>query len=170
MYFFDPEDFKCIIPDWEDYGNALRQLSSNYVKCINENYEAKIGKYLNTPCGNKIVKLYDDFVNIYYVDYMLKTNNLINSLIANTFVESLYIEYLESYNQLVFIGDEINLLLNGNSCDLISFKNDVGVDLTTITGINHKLSLCKGVYIKQTDAGSEFIGDIKHWDYFYNRS
>ena len=163
MYLFDKEDFNCgeIPSDWEDYATTFIEIYDAYLKCIN--------KYIrDNPLPNKVLKQVNELnakLNIQTLSVKKALSNLINMLSASIcFDESIYIEYKVEFEKFNSIAKEINIILKSNG-ELTMVKADVSVENTTIypieTGVSPKTTKCVGVYMKQMNNGSEFIGRVE---------
>jgi hypothetical protein len=164
--------FNCgVIPnDWEDYKAVYKAERDRFLKCFNELYAQKQFEYLggsnvlptNDPCLNKtneIYMLFEDLLN----ETETKMNLLIAALAAatpnqpETFDVSIYYSYIDTYDNMIETSKNLILMLN-TRCGAMGIENNVGVDTQTLgTKIVHQ---CSGVYMKQMDNGSEFIGKI----------
>lgn len=166
MYFFDKEDFNCneIPNDWEDYATTFRSLMDVYTKSFASWYASNQNPNISSECHDKIAELFDSWKNTFIVGTRTKFALFIAELVATPtddtcgFDSTTYYNYLDAYNKMIKVSDEITLLTN-SGCKLENFNRNVGVDISTITG-DKKVSQCHGVYIKQIDNGSEFIGKI----------
>jgi hypothetical protein len=188
MYFFDLEDyattyrigtteingFDCnsIPKDWEDYLSQYRSESGRFIKCFYELYKQKQFEYLggnneglapNTdPCWDNIQLKYILFETLFN-EMLIKMNVLITALAAatpyqpETFDISLYYSYIDTYNRMMDESKKLILMLN-TRCTIMGVENNVGVDTQTLG--TKTINKCTGVYMKQMDNGSEFIGKI----------
>jgi hypothetical protein len=188
MYFFDLEDyattyrigttefngFDCnsIPKDWEDFTGVYRTERDRFVSCFNELYRQKQSEYLggdnegelptNDACLNKTNEIYMLFEAL-LGETETKMNLLIAALAAatpyqpETFDISLYYSYIDTYNRMIETSKNLILMLN-TRCGVIGVENNVGVDTQTLG--NKTINKCTGVYMKQMDNGSEFIGKI----------
>lgn len=167
MYFFTPEDFDCnTIPTtekWAEYCNLLRTLTSNYETCFKNWYNSQNKDLLGDSCKSQITSLYNSWLyllstNKSNLNYLITEIESISPLSTCDFDKRLYTNYMISYSNMIDKSDEISLMFS-TGCKLVAFNRHVGVDTKDITGDN-KLQRCSGVYIKQIDIGSEFIGSI----------
>jgi hypothetical protein len=168
--------FNCsIVPnDWEDYLEQYMAEKDRFAKCFNELLLEKKFEYLggnnqnevplpNTdPCWDKTIEMYTLFESLFN-ETTIKMNLLIAALAAatpnqpETFDVSTYYTYIETYNKMIETSKKLMLMFN-TRCAVMGIENNVGVDTQTLgTKIVHK---CTGVYMKQMDNGSEFIGNI----------
>jgi hypothetical protein len=168
--------FNCsIVPnDWEDYLEQYRAEKDRFAKCFNELLLEKTFEYLggdneselpvpiNDPCWDEIQSM----ITLFY-SLLGQTTNKMNILIAalaaatpnqpETFDVNVYYDYIETYNEMMDTSKMIIIMLN-TRCSVMGVENNVGVDTQTLgTKIVHQ---CTGVYMKQMDNGSEFIGNI----------
>jgi len=168
--------FNCsIVPnDWEDYLEQYRAEKDRFAKCFNELLLEKTFEYLggdngielpvpiNDPCWDEIQSMITLFYSLFG-----QTTNKMDILIAalaaatpnqpETFDVNVYYDYIETYNEMMDTSKMIIIMFN-TRCSVMGVENNVGVDTKTLgTKIVHK---CTGVYMKQMDNGSEFIGNI----------
>ena len=167
MYLFDKEDFKCdeIPNDWEDYGNTIRAVFDSRLKCLSNLIDTtEMTDSFRNELTAKLQELYDFYVD----DFKVKLSLLIDELVANPagstcFNKSLFTNYIASYNIANNLVLEINGLLTFGD-DAVGHELNVGVDTTIIyptSGSSYnKVVKCVGVYMKQMDFGSEFIGSV----------
>lgn len=168
MYLFDREDFNCdVIPnDWEDYATTIRALFDANLKCLNNLIKSKQSE-VSTETYNKLLLLFQDYLTAVN-DTKASLNTLVQELSANPsgstcFDKTLYINYLSSYSIVQDLLQEINLLIITNG-DIIGYDLNVSSDTTLIYPVSGssstKVLTCTGVYMKQMDFGSEFIGSV----------
>lgn len=168
--------FNCsIVPnDWEDYLEQYKAEKDRFAKCFNELLLEKTFEYLggdngselpvpiNDPCWDEIQSMITLFYSLFG-----QTTNKMDILIAalaaatpnqpETFDVNVYYDYIETYNEMMDTSKMIIIMLN-TRCSVMGVENNVGVDTQTLgTKIVHQ---CTGVYMKQMDNGSEFIGNI----------
>ena len=168
MYFFDKEYFNCnaMPSDWEDYATTIRELINAYAKGFAMWYESNNNSSLD--CEDKIVSLFDTWKNTLLDNTRTTLASLIAELTATStdtcnFDSTKHTNYLNAYNKMVNTSNEITLLIT-SECMLIGVENNVGVDSINILPTNgvtkNKISTCNGVYMKQMNNGSEFIGKV----------
>ncbi len=166
MYLFDREDFNCdVIPnDWEDYAGSLRYLFNGNLKCLNKLIDSKKSELSNNT-WNQLQILFEEYKNA-VTETKLNLSILIQALVANPsgstcFDKTVFTNYLASYSIVKKLSQELNLLIATNG-DYIGYDLNVGVGNSTIfpTSGSSKVTTCSGVYIKQMDFGSEFIGTV----------
>ena len=164
--------FNCsVVPnDWEEFLQVYRAERDRFIGCFNELYYQKQFEYLggvditpiNDPCWNNLVSMKDLFDSLF-----IETENNMNLLIAalnaaipnqpETFDISTYYAYIETYNEMIETSKNLMVMFN-TRCSVMGIENNVGVDTQTLgTKIVHQ---CSGVYMKQMDNGSEFVGKI----------
>lgn len=182
MYFFTIENgpnsfngFNCnIVPNnWDDYYKVFNKDFLRYNKCMDNSYNSKLREYLDTrrltsvtkfndSCYNNIIKTF----NAFKIQIDLTKKSMIDLLTAlknatpnqpSTFDSNAYYYYINTYNTMSDTGKRLDLMLT-TGCGVIGIENKVGVD-TSIIG-SDKTQKCTGVYIKQMNNGSEFIGTI----------
>jgi hypothetical protein len=168
MYLFNLDDFKCdqLPTDWEDYQSSIRYLFNENLKCLGKLIESKQGEY-TTEFYNKVWALfleYKDAVDeCQAVLYILIQELYANPSGSNCFDKTLYTNYLASYAIVQNLLQELNLLITTGG-DFIGYDLNVGSDTTVIYPVSGssstKVSTCTGVYMKQMDFGSEFIGTV----------
>ena len=168
MYLFDPEDFKCdVIPsDWEDYATTIRELFNQNIKCLDNLIKSKQGGY-TTEFYDKLWSLFQDYITA--VDdckaelYILTQELNANPSGSNCFDKTLYTNYIASFNVVQNLLQEINMLITTGG-EAIGYDLNVGSDTTVIYPVSGssstKVSTCTGIYMKQMDFGSEFIGTV----------
>ncbi len=166
MYLFDKEEFNCneIPSDWEDYAGTYRALYDAYLKCVAEyirNNSLTLPASVVSELNSLLLEL-NEAKNEARANLLILIDTLINSPL-NCFDKTTYTTYIESYNVFKSISQQINILL-ATGGDTIALQPDISVELTTIYPtdgvINPKTSRCVGVYMKQMDNGSEFIGKV----------
>ena len=168
MYLFDLDDFKCdqLPNDWEDYAITIRALFDVNLKCIFGLVESKSGEFSQEVMDklNQMLQDYKDAVD----EAKANLNTLIEELYANPsgsncFDKTLYTNYIASYNIVKDLLQEINLWVTTGG-DVIGYDLNVGVDTKivypTSGSTSTKVVKCNGVYMKQMDFGSEFIGSV----------
>ena len=168
MYLFDLEDFKCdqLPDDWEDYASTIRALFDYNLKCI--------GNLIKTKSEEYTKEFYDKLWTLFLeykaavdeakaVLYILIQELYANPEGSNCFDKTLYTNYMASYAIVEDLLQEINLLLTTGG-DVIGYDFNVGVDTTIVYPVSGssstKVTKCTGVYMKQMDFGSEFIGSV----------
>jgi hypothetical protein len=180
MYLFELEDFNCttVPSDWEDYGTSIRALYQAYIRCISNYIRSNSGSLpesIVTELNDLLVEL-----TTAYDEVLTNLNTLIDELNVaplDCFDRTFYTRYINSYNEFKSISQNIDILLTSGG-DYIGVEPNISVESTTIYPtdgvINPKTSKCVGVYIKQMNNGSEFIGKVidsnESFDYFYVRS
>jgi len=167
MYLFDLDDFKCdqIPNDWEDYGVAYRNLFNQNLKCVNNLIESKSGEFPKKVM-DKLYSLFQEYKDA-IDEARANLNILINTLYeeypsgSNCFDKTLYTNYIASFNVVKELLLEINLMITTGG-DVIGYDLNVGVDTSVVypTTGSTKTTKCTGVYMKQMDFGSEFIGRV----------
>jgi hypothetical protein len=180
MYLFDLEDYNCneVPTDWETYANGIRATIDLYRKCIKRLINDNRGT-LPADVLKQVNSLYTD-LTIAAMELGEKLSDMMDVLTVaplNCFDKTLYTTYMTSYASFKAIGGKIDILISTGG-DYIGIQPDIEVSSTTIyptDGITKpKITKCFGVYMKQMDNGSEFIGKVtetkKSWDYYYNRS
>ena len=162
MYFFDPLDFNCdSIPDWIDYATAIRAAKDAYGHCFYEWYTEQLQPFIGTAFGDKLSSLFSDFIKLFN-DFGSVSVQMTTALELGTFVPKMYDDYKKAYNNMIGGSDIIVLTLkDGMPSNML--ENNVDVDLTTITGTDHKTTKTSGVYMKQMNMGSEFIGRVTNY-------
>lgn len=166
--------FNCgVVPNnWEDFTSVYRTERDRFVSCFNELYRQKQSEYLggdnegelptNDPCLNKTNEIYILFEAL-LGETETKMNLLIAALAAatpyqpETFDISLYYSYIDTYDRMMDESKKLILMLN-TRCTIMGVENNVGVDTQTLG--TKTINKCTGVYMKQMDNGSEFIGKI----------
>lgn len=169
MYLFDLDDFKCdqIPNDWEDYGVAYRNLFNQNLKCVNTLIDSKSGEFPKEVM-DKLYELFEEYKDA-IDEARANLNILINTLYeeypsgSNCFDKTLYTNYITSFNIVKNLLKEINLWITTGG-DVIGYDLNVGVDTKIIYptsgSTSTKVVKCTGVYMKQMDFGSEFIGSV----------
>lgn len=185
MYFFNLYDgnnpnnfngFNCnIVPNnWADYNYVYRQDFNRYTKCIISSYRKNRDYYINkNNLLTNTAKLNDgcyvkaEAMYMLFKDSQTQANSsmtlLMDALIIatpnqpETFDSKTYYDYISDYNKMADIGKKLGLMFT-TGCSVIGIENNVGVD-TSIVGSN-LTQQCTGVYMRQIDNGSEFIGKI----------
>jgi hypothetical protein len=168
MYLFDLEDFKCdqLPDDWEDYGNSIRAIFDSTIKCLAELIETSdVTEEIKETLNSKLQELYSFYINDVKVKLALLIAELADNPAGSTcFNKTLYTNYIASFNTANDLVLEINGLLTFGD-DAIGYDFDIDVDTTLIyptTGSSYnKVIKCVGVYMKQMDFGSEFIGSVR---------
>jgi len=168
MYLFDLEDFKCdqLPDDWEDYATTIRALFDYNLRCIGNLIKSK---------GEEYTKEFYDKLWTLFLEYKAAVDEAKESLFilieelyanpegSNCFDKTLYTNYMASYAIVEDLLQEINLLLTTGG-DVIGYDFNVGVDTTIVYPVSGststKVTKCTGVYMKQMDFGSEFIGSV----------
>jgi len=159
--------------DWEDYVTRLRQLRQEYAMCFSGWYNQNIIPLVGTPCGDEIEILYDEWART-LPTVASAAIALIESLVSGSFDYTTYTNYITLYNLMIEYSDTITFKIN-NNCEASVINNTSDVDTINITngGVIEK---CTGVYIKQINMGSEFIGTItviaganEEWAEFYTK-
>ena len=160
--------FNCnsVPKNWDDYNIVFTQEFARYTKCIEDSYNLNLGnyysKYGNDSCYKEIIKTH----TLLDTQIILVSTSMANLLAAlkiatpsqpNTFDSGTYYAYINNYNQMVDTSKKLDLMFS-TGCGIIAIDNNVGVD-TSIIG-NSLTQQCTGVYLKQFDNGSEFIGTI----------
>jgi hypothetical protein len=166
MYLFDLEDYNCneVPTDWEDYANGIRATINAYVKCI-----SRYIRYNSSTLPASIVSELNSLLvelnaakNEATSNLLILIDTLINSPL-NCFNKTTYTTYMGSYSEFKSIAKQIDILLTTGGED-IGIQPDIEVSSTTIyptDGITKpKTTKCVGVYMKQMDNGSEFIGKV----------
>lgn len=172
MYLADDESYdeskvlKCdeIPSDWEDYYANYRTLFNNNLKCVGALIETKINEF-PTEVQDKLNALFME-----YNDAIDEARSHLLALIdvlytnptgSNCFDKTLYTTYISSYNIAKDLLLEINILLTTGG-DVIAIQPNIGVDTSIVypTTGSTKVTKCVGVYMKQMDFGSEFIGSV----------
>lgn len=160
--------FNCnIVPNnWDDYETEFNKELTRYTKCIEDSYNLNIldyfNKYGDDICYKEIQKTWSLFgtqknlVNTSMTNLLTALRNAIPNE-PDTFDSSTYYAYINNYKQLADMGKKLDLMFS-TGCGVIGIDNNVGVD-TSIIG-NSLTQQCTGVYVKQIDNGSEFIGKI----------
>jgi len=184
MYFFDflgPNDpnnfngFNCnIVPNnWGDYEAVYGQDFRRYTQCMYNSYNTKLRQYLferkltsvtklNDSCYNNIIKTFNVFTTQITItrDSMTKLIAALTIATPNqpsTFDSSTYYDYITKYDEMADTGKRLDLMLT-TGCGVIGIDNKVGIDTSVI---GSKLTQqCTGVYMKQINNGSEFIGTV----------
>jgi len=188
MYFFDIEDFynmgvcgtnkfKTSPQQWDDVFTSI-----NLVKNSNRNkfitlYNDLISDVNDPNCVDTITALYDEWLAIIGTpssdgELNIKIQNLKTALLNNTLDScnpTEWIEYLATYNTYKNLMDDIVFNLK-HGCDNIGYKLTASVEKTPINVFNDpnfktKTEKTNGVYMKRTDAGSEFTGSINQMIY-----
>ena len=176
MYLFDLEGYDCsqVPTDWALYGEGIRESLLVYRKCMLK-YAYNNSGALQSKIRNELNSLFDDFNTAYdnAIENITNLETILNAAPLNCYDKSSYNKYITSYKSLTNIGKEItNLISTGG--DSIGSQPDIEVISTIIYPtdgiIKPKITKCSGVYMKQMDNGSEFLGKVIGWDYFYNRS
>jgi len=175
MYLFDLEGYDCsqVPTDWALYGEGIRESLLVYRKCITNYFKNNQSK-ISSDVINELTSLIIDFYNA-YSDVEEKINDLVfilNATPLNCYDKSSYNAYIVSYKSFIEIGKKItNLITTGGSS--IGSQPDIEVISTIIYPtdgiIKPKITKCSGVYMKQMDNGSEFLGKVSGWEYFDNR-
>lgn len=166
MYLFDKEDFNCneVPSDWIDYAGAFRALYDAYMSCISR----YIRDNSSTLPPNVVSQLNDLLVELKAAHTEVRDNLtiLMDTLVdspLNCFDKTTYTTYMTSYSEFKSIAKQIDILLTTGG-DTIGVQPDISVELTTIYpldgGVKPKTTKCVGVYMKQMDNGSEFIGKV----------
>ncbi len=171
MQPFNKNDFNCneIPLDWLTYKNTFISLHENYVNCFNTWYSSIDLTNLDASCQANIASLYTYWLNECTI-YLTKLDYLMDELIGTdpsytcTFDRTKYYDYMESYNKMISKSDEIKLMVE-TSCNIIGLETSINVDLKTVYPTNGLSDItttkCTGVYMKQMDFGSEFIGKVE---------
>ncbi len=163
---FNVADFNCneVPEDWGLYGDAMSSLLNRYLYCIYR-FLGDNGESLPMDIQNKLNELSDELTEAHSVASTNLTT-LVNALTVaplNCLDKKLYTTYITSFNKFKSIGQEIGLLLTTGG-DAIGYDLNVGVDTTVIYPASGstatKVTKCTGVYMKQMDFGSEFIGTV----------
>lgn len=166
MAFFYPCNTETPI-DWYSYEKEIQSLIEKNLSCLSRNIKTNI-RFLPKEIIQEIKTLlneYQDSID----DTLTNLQTLINTLAENPngsvcFDKCLFKDYITSYEKSKFILNKINLFFTTYGGEISSDLN-VGVDLLTINIDNtlqtsNKLKKCNGVYMKQMDMGSEFIGSV----------
>ena len=166
MYLFNKEDYNCneVPTDWDVYANGIRATIDVYRKCIKRNIQENNGT-LPIDVLIKLNGLYTD-LTLAAMELGDKLSDMMAVLTVsplNCFDKNLYTTYMKSYNSFKAIGNKIDILLTTGGQE-IGIQPDISVSLTTIYPtdgvVKPKTSTCVGVYMKQMDNGSEFIGTV----------
>ena len=169
MYLFDLEDsngLNCneVPSDWGSFINRFEILYGTYMKCIRK-FISSNSETLPAHIASELNDLWLE-LRVAYDAVMDELGILINALGSaplNCLDKSLYANYMVSYNAFKDISQKINILLTTGG-DTIGIQPDISVESTTIyptDGITKpKTTRCVGVYMKQMDNGSEFIGKV----------
>jgi hypothetical protein len=167
MYLLNIEDFDCTQKpsDWEVYASTFRGLYNAYMKCISNSINSNSANMSPNQLA-KLTSLFNDSLTDAFNDVINKLQLLMDELkIApvNCFDKSLYVNYISSYNSFKTIGDKINVIL-GTGGDAIAIEPNISVSMTVIPPTDSLrkpiTTKCTGVYMKQMNNGSEFIGKI----------
>ena len=168
MYLFDKEDYDCTtLPTaegWEDYAIGLRELYDAYWSCIRKyvkNNSATIPSSVLSELNSLLAELDTAYFEV-KDNLTILIDTLINSPL-NCFDKTTYTTYLTSYSEFKSIAKQIDILLTTGG-DAIGIQPDIAVELTTIYPtdgvVKPTTTKCVGVYMKQMDNGSEFIGKV----------
>lgn len=168
MYLFDLEDsnnLNCneVPSNWTIFSDRFETLYGAYIKCINTFLENNSESF-NIE-GSELNNLWYDLINAYdaVIDELTILINALGSAPLNCLDKSLYANYMISFNAFKDISQKINILLTTDG-GAIGIQPDISVESTTIfptDGITKpKTTKCVGVYMKQMDNGSEFIGKV----------
>ena len=189
MYFFElltPNDpnnfngFNCnIVPNnWNDYEAVYSQDFRRYTQCVYNSYNQKLRDYLRERKLTNVTKLSDSCYNNIITTFNAFTTqvtitrdsmtNLITALTnatpnqPSTFDANVYYTYITNYDTMADTGKRLDLMLT-TGCGVIGIDNKVGIDTSVI---GSKLTQqCTGVYMKQINNGSEFIGTVTDSNY-----
>lgn len=166
MAFF----FTCntTIPiDWPSYGKQIYTLLENSIRCLRNKL-----KLSSTSLPKELIQQIDNLIDDYEVSIGITLTNLetlINTLSENPtgsvcFDKCLFNNYITSYEISKSILNKINILLTTGGSEIASDLN-VHVDVSNVLlepsiKPKQKITKCAGVYIKQMDYSSEFIGRV----------
>lgn len=166
MAFFYPCNTETPI-DWYSYEKEIQSLIEKNLSCLSRNIKTNI-RFLPKEIIEKIKILLEEYQDS--VDETITNLSLLISYLSENpfgsvcFDKCLFKNYIISYEKTKFILNKINLFFTTYGNEISSDLN-VGVDLLTINIDNtlqtsNKLKKCDGVYMKQMDMGSEFIGSV----------
>ena len=166
MYLFDKEEFNCneLPNDWEDYGSSFRALYDAYVKCVSEYIKYNTSTLPASVVSelNQLLFELNNVKNETFANLLVLLTALTESPL-NCFDKTIYTTYMASYSEFKSIAQKIDVLLTTGG-DTIGVQPDISVELTTIYPtdgpIKPKTTKCVGVYMKQMNNGSEFIGKV----------
>lgn len=169
MYLFDlydniELDCNSIPDDWNDFKGFYRKAFDEYYLCNFRFISDNITNLSPNSATALNLLLFD--LNQAITNSKNKLDILIdelNNVQLNCFDRVYYDDFIESFNNISAINQQIATFIKTNG-EHIGVDANVGVELINISNqsgsFGKKTYKCDGVYIKQIKSGSEFIGTV----------